>query len=135
MALVKPRSRSTLQPVAPKKNHRGSAGFRPAVFKDAGKDACASGTRQGFFNLPGVGYITTPRERALTALCRDLLRSYGFFLSGLVVFDPAVGAGGVVQALRVVFHGFRIEAFAAGEVARGLVTSLPCLIEKSQGAA
>ncbi len=33
-------------------------------------------TRQCFFNLPGVGYITTPRERALTALCRDLLRSY-----------------------------------------------------------
>ena len=69
-------SRSTLQPVASKRKHRGSAGFRPAVFKDAGKDACATGTRQGFFNLPGVAYITTPRERALTALCRDLLRSY-----------------------------------------------------------
>ena len=56
--------------------YRGSAGFRPAVFKDAGKDACATGTRQCFFNLPGVAYITTPRERALIALCRDLLRSY-----------------------------------------------------------
>ena len=69
-------SRSTLQAVASKRNHRGSAGFRPAVFKDTGKDACATGTRQCFFNLPGVGYITTPRERALTTLCRDLLRSY-----------------------------------------------------------
>ena len=47
--------------------------------------------------------------------------------------DLAVGAGGCVLALRVVFHGFRIEAFAAGEVERGLVTSLlwlPCLVEK-----
>ena len=72
-------SRSTLQPVASKRNHRGSAGFRPAVFKDAGKDACATGTRQSFFNLPGLGYITTPRKRALTALCPDLLRSYRVF--------------------------------------------------------
>ena len=88
-------SRSTLQPAASKRNHRGSAGLRPAVFKDAGKDACATGTRQCFFNLPGVGYITTittittPRERALTTLCRDLLRSYSLKNT----LDPLTPAG------------------------------------------
>ncbi len=82
-------SRSTLQPVASKRNHRGSAGLRPAVFKDAGKDACATGTRQCFFNLPGLCYITTPRERALTALCRDLLRSYRFSMCSLPVWPHA----------------------------------------------
>ncbi len=48
-------------------------------------------------------------------------------LSALVGLDPAVGAGGDFLALRIVFHGFRIEVFATCEVASGHVTSLICL--------
>ena len=51
-----------------------SAGFQPAVFKDAGKDASATGTRQCFFNLPSwSGLLRYLRTFEAAVLARSKL--------------------------------------------------------------